>query len=175
MIPLIKSTFYNETETKKKLTDFINSSSKLSFGKECLKFEHNFQFFDDYNFIESVSNNPKLNLEYIAINPNVVKSQRYPLLFESFKDIFSKDIKKLFEDDINYTYYKFVTPKLQNSLNMNDQDYYELSNFELESFANRIAIKLPYLENKFGDQKQFVNLVLSCLYSLYSGKNQAYL
>lgn len=70
--------------------------------KECLKFEHNFQFFDDYNFIETLENNPKLNLEYISINPNVVNSQRYPLLFESFKDIFSKVISEDKQKLFNY-------------------------------------------------------------------------
>ena len=42
MIPLIKSTFYNEQETKDALCKFIKKSEKLSIGKECRKFEHNF-------------------------------------------------------------------------------------------------------------------------------------
>jgi CDP-4-dehydro-6-deoxyglucose reductase, E1 len=42
MIKLIKSTFYKETETKKKLADFIIASEILSFSKECQKFETNF-------------------------------------------------------------------------------------------------------------------------------------
>lgn len=42
MISLIKSTFYNENETKKALTAFINQAKYLSFGKECEKFEKNF-------------------------------------------------------------------------------------------------------------------------------------
>jgi CDP-4-dehydro-6-deoxyglucose reductase, E1 len=42
MINLIKSTFYREKETKKLLTSFITSSSKLSFGKSCEKFERKF-------------------------------------------------------------------------------------------------------------------------------------
>lgn len=42
MIKLIKSTFYNETETKKLLCDFIVKSETLSIGQECRKFEHNF-------------------------------------------------------------------------------------------------------------------------------------
>lgn len=42
MIPLVKSTFYNETETKKRLCRFIDASDKLSFGRECERFEHAF-------------------------------------------------------------------------------------------------------------------------------------
>lgn len=42
MIKLIKSTFYNEEDTKKKLCDFIKEAKQLSFGLECENFEKNF-------------------------------------------------------------------------------------------------------------------------------------
>lgn len=42
MIKLIKSTFFNEPDTKKKLVDFISKADILSFGPECLKFEQSF-------------------------------------------------------------------------------------------------------------------------------------
>ena len=42
MIKLIKSTFYNEKETKEKLKKFIDRSVQLSIGPECNKFEENF-------------------------------------------------------------------------------------------------------------------------------------
>jgi len=42
MIKLIKSTFYNEVETKKQLIKFIKFSKQLSFGSECKKFEDRF-------------------------------------------------------------------------------------------------------------------------------------
>jgi CDP-4-dehydro-6-deoxyglucose reductase, E1 len=42
MIKLIKTTFYNEEETKRKLCDFITEAKILSFGTECEKFEENF-------------------------------------------------------------------------------------------------------------------------------------
>lgn len=42
MIPLIKSTFYNEKKTKKELNVFIQKAKQLSFGAECSKFEKNF-------------------------------------------------------------------------------------------------------------------------------------
>ncbi len=42
MIKLIKSTFYNETETKQKLAEFILSANQLSMGPQCLGFERAF-------------------------------------------------------------------------------------------------------------------------------------
>ncbi len=39
MIRLVKSTFYREEETKKKLARFIGTAERLSFGKECKDFE----------------------------------------------------------------------------------------------------------------------------------------
>lgn len=42
MIKLVKSTFYKEEETKKKLSKFIIDSSFLSLGAECMKFEKAF-------------------------------------------------------------------------------------------------------------------------------------
>jgi CDP-6-deoxy-D-xylo-4-hexulose-3-dehydrase len=42
MIKLINSTFYKEKQTKEKLVKFIMKSKKLSFDKECVKFEKNF-------------------------------------------------------------------------------------------------------------------------------------
>ena len=42
MIKLVKSTFYNESETKKKLCDFIINAEQLSMGPKCLEFESRF-------------------------------------------------------------------------------------------------------------------------------------
>lgn len=42
MIKLVKSTFYKEEQTKKKLNKFIKNSEFLSFGPECMSFEKNF-------------------------------------------------------------------------------------------------------------------------------------
>ena len=43
MIKLIKSSFYNEEQTKKELIEFISSATQLSFGPHCQKFEKNFR------------------------------------------------------------------------------------------------------------------------------------
>lgn len=42
MIRLMKNTFYNEEDTKKKLCDFVMDSKRLSMYKKCLEFEEKF-------------------------------------------------------------------------------------------------------------------------------------
>ncbi len=42
MIPLVKSTFFHERGTKRAICQFIQNADKLSFGKECEKFERAF-------------------------------------------------------------------------------------------------------------------------------------
>lgn len=42
MIKLIKSTFYNEQDTKNKISEFIQDADILSFGPQCAQFEKNF-------------------------------------------------------------------------------------------------------------------------------------
>ncbi len=45
MIPLMKSTFLNEAETKRQLANFILDASRLSMGEQCLNFEKDFSEF----------------------------------------------------------------------------------------------------------------------------------
>ena len=42
MIPLMKNAFFNESKSKKELSDFILTAPKLSMGEECRKFEIEF-------------------------------------------------------------------------------------------------------------------------------------
>jgi len=41
-IPLIKNTFYNENQTRRELSQFIQSGAHLSMGEQCQKFEETF-------------------------------------------------------------------------------------------------------------------------------------
>ncbi len=61
-INLIKSTFYNEEDTKKKLCEFIMSSRILSMKTECEKFEQNFSEKQGRKFSVYVSNGSCANL-----------------------------------------------------------------------------------------------------------------
>ena len=50
MIKLMKSTFYNEEDTKKKLCDFIKDSKRLSMDKKCNEFEKRFSLYQNRLF-----------------------------------------------------------------------------------------------------------------------------
>ncbi len=65
MISLIKSTFYKEEDTKKRLIDFITRTDKLSFGKECEKFEKNFAKWQGRKYCVFVNSGSSANLGII--------------------------------------------------------------------------------------------------------------
>lgn len=71
---------------------FLNDTD---FIKKCLVYENNYHFLDDYNIIKMIKENPQLNRELLEINSEVASVQTYPLLFESFKTIFSQNIGKM--------------------------------------------------------------------------------
>jgi CDP-6-deoxy-D-xylo-4-hexulose-3-dehydrase len=73
MIRLIKSTFYKEAETKKKLTSFIKKASWLSFGKECEKFEKSFSKYQGRKFSVMVNNGSSANLALVQALINIGK------------------------------------------------------------------------------------------------------
>ena len=62
MIKLVNSTFINETETKQALCNFIMRSEKLSMGKECLKFEQKFSYWQGCKFSILVNSGSSANL-----------------------------------------------------------------------------------------------------------------
>ncbi len=62
MIKLIKSSFYNEAETKKRLVEFIMQEDILSMNKECQKFEKDFAKKQGSKYAVYVSNGSVANL-----------------------------------------------------------------------------------------------------------------
>jgi len=64
-ISLIKSTFYNEDDTKKKLCDFIKRTSRLSMSEQCKKFEEKFGKFQNRKYSVFVSSGSMANLVLI--------------------------------------------------------------------------------------------------------------
>lgn len=62
MIKLIKSTFYKEKDTKKKLSDFILNAEILSMGQECKKFEAAFSKKQGRKYSVFVSSGSTANL-----------------------------------------------------------------------------------------------------------------
>lgn len=75
MIKLIKTSFYKEKETKRKLIKFIASADKLSMGEECLKFEKKFALKQKRKYAVAVSSGSMANLVLIQslINLGLLK------------------------------------------------------------------------------------------------------
>lgn len=73
MIKLIKSSFYKEGETKKKLVSFIRNSKKLSFGSECETFERNFASWQGRKHFIFVNSGSSANLAIIQSLLNLGK------------------------------------------------------------------------------------------------------
>lgn len=76
MIPLIKSTFYKEASTKKKLCEFISSAKKLSIGEECKKFERSFAKYQGRRHCVFVNSGSSANLALIMTLLNTGKLKR---------------------------------------------------------------------------------------------------
>ena len=71
MIKLIKSSFYNEKETKQKLADFILQADILSMHQECAKFEKNFAKKQDRKYAVFVTSGSSANLVLIQALMNL--------------------------------------------------------------------------------------------------------
>lgn len=65
MIKLVKSTFYKEKETKKKLCKFISNATQLSFGQQCEAFENNFASWQGRKYCVFVNSGSSANLAII--------------------------------------------------------------------------------------------------------------
>lgn len=73
MIKLIKSTFYEEADTKIKLSEFIKTADILSFGPECLRFEENFAKWQKRKYCVFVNSGSSANLALIQSLLNLGK------------------------------------------------------------------------------------------------------
>lgn len=76
MIKLIKSTFYNEKETKEKLNDFIKKSEILSFGPQCELFEKNFAKWQKRKHCVFLNSGSSANLAIIQALLNLKKLKK---------------------------------------------------------------------------------------------------
>lgn len=76
MIKLIKSTFYNESDTKKRLCKFIASAKQLSIGPECSKFEDNFAKYQQRKYCVFFNSGSSANLAIIQALLNMGKIKK---------------------------------------------------------------------------------------------------
>lgn len=76
MIKLIKSTFYKEAETKKKLWKFLAKAKQLSFGPQCQKFEKNFARWQGRKYCVFLNSGSSANLAIIQTLLNLGRIKR---------------------------------------------------------------------------------------------------
>lgn len=75
-IKLIKSTFYHESDTKKKLAHYIKTAKQLSFGPECENFERNFSKYQDRTYTVFLNSGSSANLAIIQSLMNLGRIKR---------------------------------------------------------------------------------------------------
>lgn len=75
MIKLIKSSFYNEQETKKKLVDFVLNAKVFSMGEQCFEFEKRFAAKQERKYAVYVNSGSSANLILIQslLNLGILK------------------------------------------------------------------------------------------------------
>lgn len=73
MIKLIKSTYYKEKETTKKLISFLKKAEQLSFGPECNKFEEKFAKWQKRKYCVFLNSGSSANLAMIQALLNLGK------------------------------------------------------------------------------------------------------
>ncbi|MBI5153344.1 MAG: aminotransferase class V-fold PLP-dependent enzyme, partial [Parcubacteria group bacterium] len=76
MIPLVKSTFYKEAETKRRLVNFIRKAKILSFNTQCTTFEKKFAAWQGRKYCVFVNNGSSANLAIIQTLLNVGKLKK---------------------------------------------------------------------------------------------------
>lgn len=70
-VPLMKSTFFDEAQTREKLADFIRKTSRLSMGPECQAFEKAFEAYQHRKHAVLVGNGSLANLGLIQALMNL--------------------------------------------------------------------------------------------------------
>lgn len=76
MIKLIKSTFYKEKDTKKRLCQFVRNTNQLSFGTECENFERNFAFYQKRKHCVFLNSGSSANLAIIQALINLQRLKK---------------------------------------------------------------------------------------------------
>ncbi|HRH93096.1 MAG TPA: DegT/DnrJ/EryC1/StrS family aminotransferase [Candidatus Peribacteria bacterium] len=75
-IPLVRSTFFHEQDTRKKLAEFVLNTPFLSMGKHCLEFEKTFAALQERRFAVLVCNGSAANLGLIQALINLRRLKR---------------------------------------------------------------------------------------------------
>lgn len=70
-IPLMRSTFFDEAQTRERLAEFIKTAPRLSMGEQCAAFEKAFAAYQQRKFAVMVSNGSAANLGLIQALMNL--------------------------------------------------------------------------------------------------------
>lgn len=137
MIRLIRSTFYREKETKRRLNKFIESAKQLSFGKECEKFERNFAKWQGrkYSIFLNSGSSANLAITQALLNTGKIKKGDY-IGFSSLT--WSTNVMPLIELGLNAVP---IDVEL-NTLNMSSRNVLEV--------LKKYKLKMIFLTNLLG-------------------------
>ena len=148
-IPLIKSTFYKEKETKQALCDFIMKAPKLSMGEQCASFEQKFSLWQGKKYCVMFNSGSSANLALIQalLNLSILSKGDYV----GFSSI---------------TWATNVMPLIQNSLIPIPIDV-EISSLNIspDTLSNTLAhtnIKALFLTNVLGFSDDIVAIRKLC-------------
>jgi len=137
MIKLIKSTFYKESDTKKKLKKFIDGADYISLGKECEGFEDNFAKWQGRKHSVFLNSGSSANLAIVQALLNLGKIKRGDVV--GFSAV---------------TWSTNVMPLIQLGLNAVPIDVelntLNVSSSKLLSVIKKYPIKLLFLTNLLG-------------------------
>ena len=134
MIKLIKNTFYNEEETKKKLCDFIMSSDKLSMGDNVKEFEINFSKWQGRKYSVMFNSGSSANLALITSLKNLKKIE---------------DLDRVGFSSL--TWATNVMPLIQNNLSSIPLDVNDKTlNIDLYDVKEKKDLKLLFITNVLG-------------------------
>lgn len=137
MIKLVKSTFYKEKETKEKLSRFIEKSSYLSLGSECLKFEEAFAKYQNRKYCVFFNSGSSANLALFQTLLNLGRIQKED--FAAFSAI---------------TWPTNVSPIIQLGLNPIpvdvELDTLNVSSNKLNEVLKKFPLKVLFITNLLG-------------------------
>jgi CDP-4-dehydro-6-deoxyglucose reductase, E1 len=171
MIPLIKSTFYNEGDTKKKISDFISQATKLSFGAQCEAFEDKFSSWQKRKYCIFVNSGSSANLAILQALLNLGKIKKGDNVgFSSLT--WSTNVMPLIELGLN----AIPIDVEMDTLNISSEKFLET--------INKYSIKMLFITNLLGfcddldqikricDEKKIILIEDNCesLGSVYKGK-----
>lgn len=137
MIKLIKSTFYNEEQTKIDLIKFIKEAKQLSFGEQCTEFERNFAKYQGRKYCVFLNSGSSANLAIIQTLLNTGKLKKGDTVGFS-----------------SLTWSTNVMPLIQLGLNAIpvdiELDTLNVSSKQLAKLLKRVDLKLFFLTNLLG-------------------------